>query len=277
MRPSFLSLRYALTQSLESISHTVSSVIGVFAVLRFADSKVHPRQRRGRVSGVNAPSHCYNHRRCIPPRNTALQNQVKFVDHRSQPLRHNEFGNDSDPWSALCIIDWTFGLQPTLPWASLHHSEVHHCWLTHTFQYQAFDILYVMQKVFADDVDELVATSLDRRGSPDRVITHVITNCLFIVLTVMDRGPDPRDPLDKGRGLVLFLVFYTPMLMNIVAAKSQKLPTTFSTSPAKLSRSLAFPLRCPSLPSKHWGLRYVSEAAGSVQRAILSFRSSWTA
>ena len=169
------------------------------SLLRSADGKVHPRPgaRDRALWSAKALLHLYNQRRCIHRFDTTLSNQEKLINHRSQPLGHHEFDKDFDLQSTFYIVDWTFGVQPEIPWSDLELSEPHRCWLAHILQYRAWDALYT-QKKLTKDVRGFVVASLSSRSCP----TRVVADCLSIVhMVVAGHRPEPRDLLIKDRRL----------------------------------------------------------------------------
>ena len=168
------------------------------SLLRSADGNVHPRQgaRDRAFWSAKALLHIYNQRRCTHRHDPNLSGQMKFIDHRSQPLGYHGSDSDFDLQSTFYVVDWTFGLQPQIPWSELRLSESHHCWLAHILQYRAWDVWHT-QKKLTDDVETFVVESLKSSRSPPRVIA----DCLSIVRMVAGYSTQPRDLLIKDRRL----------------------------------------------------------------------------
>ena len=168
------------------------------SLLRSANGNVHPRQgaRDSALWSAKALLHLYNQRRCIHPHDGDLSDQTNSINHRSQPLGHHGSDSDFDLQATFYIIDWTFGLQPEIPWSELRLSESHHCWLAHILHYRAWDVWHT-QKKLTDDVETFVVDSLGWHRSPPRVIA----DCLSIVRMVAGYALQPRDLLIKDRRL----------------------------------------------------------------------------
>ena len=170
------------------------------SLLRSANGNVHPRQGARDLAFWSAKAllHLYNQRRCVHRLDRNLLGQVDLINHRSQPLgHHGSVDSDFDLQSTYYIVDWTFGLQPHIPWSELRLSESHHCWLAHILQYRAWDVWHA-QKELTDDVETFVVESLKCSRSPPRAIA----DCLSIVRMVAGHAPQPRDLLIKDRRFV---------------------------------------------------------------------------
>jgi len=167
---------------------------------RSADGSVSPRQgaRDRAFWSARALLHLSTQRRYICTADKTLPNQVRSINHPGLPLGHHGFDRDFDLESTFYIVDWTFGIQPKIPWSELQLSESHHCWLSHILQYRAWYVLEREGKL-TDDVRGFVAESLSRR-SPVRVVA----DCLFIVYMLAGHKPPPRDLLVKDRRSVFF-------------------------------------------------------------------------
>ena len=168
------------------------------SLLRSANGNVHPRRGARDLAFWSAKAllHLYNQRRCVHRHDLNLLGQADLIDHRSQPLGHHGSDSDFDLQSTFYIVDWTFGLQPQIPWSELRLSESHHCWLAHILQYRAWDVWHT-QKELTDDVETFVVESLKSSCSPPRVIA----DCLSIVRMVAGHATQPRDLLIKDRRL----------------------------------------------------------------------------
>ena len=170
------------------------------SLLRSANGSVHPRRGARDLAFWSAKAllHLYNQRRCVHRLDRNLVGQVDLINHRNQPLgHHGSVDSDFDLQSTYYIVDWTFGLQPQIPWSELRLSESHHCWLAHILQYRTWDVWHA-QKELTDDVETFVVESLKCSRSPPRAIA----DCLSIVRMVAGHAPQPRDLLIKDRRLV---------------------------------------------------------------------------
>ena len=146
-----------------------------------------PDRGRG-TEHCGAPRHC-----CIF---TTLSNQVKFINHWSQPLGHHGFDKDFHLQLTFYIVGWAFGVELEIRWPDLQLSELHHCLLVHALQYRVWDSLYA-EKRLTEDVRGFVVASLSFLISPARVVA----DCLFIVDMVTGRRSESHDPLIKDRRL----------------------------------------------------------------------------
>jgi hypothetical protein len=167
------------------------------SLLRSSDGDVYPRPgaRDRALWSAKALLHLYNQRRCIYRPDTSLSNQMKYINHWTQPLGHRAFDKDFDLQSTFYIVDWTFGVEPEIPWSDLELSPPHHCWLAHILQYRAWDALYSRKKL-TEDVRGFVIASLSSSSSPD----PVVADCLFIVhMVVASHLPEPRELLITGK------------------------------------------------------------------------------
>jgi len=170
------------------------------SLCRSADGKVVPRQgaRDRAFWSAKALLHLSAQRLYICSADTTLPTQVKSINHPGLPLGHHGFDRDFNLESTFYIVDWTFGIQPQIPWSELQLSDSHHCWLSHILQYRARDALD-KQRELTDDVRGFVAESLSRRSS-----ARVVADCLFIIYMLAGHKPPPRDLLIKDRRSVFF-------------------------------------------------------------------------
>ena len=177
------------------------------SLLCSADGKIFPRQgaRDQAFWSAKALVHLYTQRRYICGVDTTLSNQVKLINHTSQPLGQGHRGSDRDfdLESTFYIVDWTFDIPAEITWSELQLSESHHYWLSHILQYRAWDALD-KGGALTEDVRGFVRESLSR-GSP----TRVVADCLFIVYMVAGHKPRPRALLIKDRRLAFFNTLYT--------------------------------------------------------------------
>ena len=185
----------------------VAPLLQVYQTLResllcSAEGKVYPRlgARDKALWSAKALVHLYNQRRYLHHLDATILNQATFINHPGLPMGHNEFNRDFDLQSTFYVVDWTLGARPEIPWADLQLSEPHHCWLGHTLQYRAFDVLYRQKIMLTDDVRGFVVASLSRRHSPGRAVA----DCLFIVHMAAGYQPDSRELLNKDRRSVIF-------------------------------------------------------------------------
>ena len=159
---------------------------------RSADGRVSPQAgaRERAFLSAKALLYLYLQRRCFHSTDKTLASQARLVeaDHRKQPLGCPGLGGDSDLESTLHVVDWTFGLQPDIPWSEFKLSESHHQWLSHILQYRAWDVLRAGGGL-TRDVKEFMRDSLDRSTSLDRVVG----DCLFIIHMATGHRPQPQE------------------------------------------------------------------------------------
>ena len=159
---------------------------------RSADGRVSPQAgaRERAFLSAKALLYLYLQRRCLHSTDKTLASQAGLIeaDHRKQPLGCPELSEDSDLESTFHIVDWTFGLQPDIPWSKFKMSESHHQWLSHILQYRAWDVLRTGGEL-TKDVKEFVLDSLGRSTSLD----HVVENCLFITHMVAGHRPQAQE------------------------------------------------------------------------------------
>jgi hypothetical protein len=160
-----------------------------------ANGRILPRpgsRERAFASG-KALLHLYIQRRCLYGTDETLTRQVELMDHASQPLGHDNFDGDFDLQSVFYIIDWTFGVEPEIPWSGFDLSDSHHSWLSHILQYRAWDSLQTDGKL-AGDVEGFVRYSFARETLPSK---QVIANCLFVISMVISAVLGRRLPVKK--------------------------------------------------------------------------------
>jgi hypothetical protein len=168
---------------------------------RSADGRILPRpeSRETAFASGKALLHLYIQRRCIYGVDDSLTSQVELMDHARQPLGHDNFDGDFDLQSVFYIIDWTFGVEPEIPWSEFDLSDSHHGWLSHILQYRAWDSLQTHGKL-AGDVEGFVRYSFTRKTLPSN---QVIANCLFVISMVISaavgRHPPAEELLVKDR------------------------------------------------------------------------------
>lgn len=195
-----------------------------------ADGKTLLRPGAGdRALGVSkALLHLYIQRRCIYGLDEVLENQVRFISHQKQPLGHRDFDGGPDLRSTLYIVDWTFGVEPEVPWSDfeLNERKHHHCWLGHILQYRAWLGLRSNEKL-PGDVRGFLEYSLKCGTPPDRVVA----DCLFIINMVVGyphQMPEPKELVDKDRRLGLLVTPFVTSLMGDIVTRLFHLSTTYS-------------------------------------------------
>ena len=166
-----------------------------------------PGARERALGSAKALLHLYIQRRCIYGDDEALKNQVQLIDHLNKPLGHSDAGGDRDPdlESTFYVVDWTFGLNPEIPWSDLKLSKSHHCWLGHILQYRAWHSLQTDGRL-SNDVRGFLDYSLACPTLPD----PVVADCLFIINMVAGCLPVSEELVVKDRrsGLPTALSIY---------------------------------------------------------------------
>ena len=154
-----------------------------------------PGARDRALSSAKALLHLYIQRRCIYGVDEILTNQVRSIDHPSQPLGHNDF--DGDLQSTFYLVDWAFDVKPgpEIPWSKFKLSKSHHCWLGYIFRYRAWDSLRPLQGNLSEDVRGFLDYSLACGTLPD----PVVSDCLFIINMMAGSRPQSQELVDKDR------------------------------------------------------------------------------
>ena len=165
---------------------------------RSGDGKVslQPGARDRALSSAKALLHLYIQRCCLYGADETLKKQFSSIDHKSQPLRHNDL--DGDIQSTFYLVDWVFGAEPKpeIPWSEfkLTESQSHHCWLSHILRYRAWDSIGTTREL-SEDVRGFLDYSLACHTLPD----HVVSDCLFIINIMVGHRPKNEQLLDTGR------------------------------------------------------------------------------
>jgi len=163
-----------------------------------ADGRVSPQAgaRERAFLSAKALLYLYLQRRCLHGIDKSLTSQAKLIetDLRKRPLGCPPLGKDFDLESTFYIIEWTFGLQPDIPWSELKLGESHRQWLIRILQYRAWDVLRTGGEL-TKDVKEFICDSLDRSTS----LNSVAADCLFIIHMVVGHRPQAKEFLKEDR------------------------------------------------------------------------------
>jgi hypothetical protein len=197
-----------------------------------------PGSRERAFTSGKALLHLYVQRRCLYGTDEALKRQVELVDHASRPLGHDNFDGDFDLQSVFYIIDWTFGVEPEIPWSGFDLSDSHHSWLSRILQYRAWDSLQTHGKL-AGDVEGFVRYSFTRKTLPSN---QVIANCLFVISMVasvaLGRGLPVEELLVKDRRSVFSSCSSCSRTDHTPAMKLPSLSTGYSSSSRRFSSKI---------------------------------------
>ena len=164
-----------------------------------------PGARDRAFLSAKALLYLYLQRRCFHRDDKGLINQVNLITHGKQPLARPGYNGDPDLESTFHIIDWIFGPQSRIPWSQLKLTEPHRRWLSHIFQYRAWDVMRPTRTrggliELTEDVRGFVRDSLDHSTSID----HVAADCLFIIYLAVGYRTQTKELLIKDRRWVLY-------------------------------------------------------------------------